>query len=1098
MKFLYPGLIFCLFLLSCSSDTSSNNKSKGTATGGKIFTKLSNKSTGIDFQNTLREDVDSDFNILSFDFYFNGAGVALGDINNDGLSDIFFTANTGPDKLYLNKGNLKFEDITQEAGIKAGNWSTGVNMVDVNKDGLVDIYVCQAGPDNTPGARNNLLYINKGNNKFQEEAARYGLADPRLSMQAAFFDFNKDGLLDCYVMNESKYVRMDIELVLQDLKDINKLSAASGVLYKNVGGQFVDVSREAGIMKYGFGLGLVVSDFNNDSWPDFYVANDYSAPDMMWINQKNGTFKDEIKKRTNQTSWFSMGIDVADINNDGHLDIGVVDMSTQDHFYGKTLMAPMNPALFKFTHEDLNYQRQHMFNALQINQGNGTYSNIAGMTKTLSTEWSWASLFADFDNDGDKDYFVSNGYKRCHRDNDFQIKLKATSKQYNKNIPSNIKQELYDEIPTYKSKNMMFENNGYADFENVAAKWGVDDVSFSNGAVYGDLDNDGDLDLVVNNIDDYAFVYENNTNGNHLRMEFQNQTSALGTRVYVYTGEQKQLQEYNPVRGYQSKVEDKLHFGIGKHSKIDSVIVLWPNRKIQKLFDVDANQTIKLELKNASNQKFYRNSGKSVLFAEANKIDFRHQENEFDDFKKEILLPYKQSTLGPFITKADVDKNGYEDFYVGGAKGQSGALHLQFEGDVWKKSSASTFRKHAGSEDMKSHFFDADGDGDLDLYVVSGGSEFKLEDPLLQDRLYKNDGKGNFSDNSQAIPKLKFSGMKVSSADYDADGDLDIFVSGRIVPQKYPYAPKSVLLENKNGKFVESAATKSGAITEEGIINDAIWVDIDDDKDMDLIIAGEWTNIKLFENQDGEFAQKSVSGDLAGWWYSLKAVDVDNDGDKDIIAGNLGLNSKFSASKEKPFSVFADDFDGNGTCDVVLSKYYKGEQVPVRGRQCSSEQMPYITEKFETYSDFAKTNINDMLGIDKVSEALKLNVNTFESAVFVNNGNGNFTSFALPKQAQAFPIWGIESSDLNHDGFQDLILTGNLYGMEIETPRIDAGRGLVLLNDKEGNFEPLSPQESGILINGDLRDVALLSAPDKKILITTRNNDHLTVHHLKE
>ncbi len=1096
MKYLSFCVFLSLMLLSCSDEKTKTELSNSTTSSGKLFTKLTHNSTGIDFKNNLREDVNSNFNILSFDFYFNGAGLALGDINNDGLEDIYFAANTGPDKLYLNKGNMKFEDITSSAGIKPGNWSTGVNMVDINKDGLIDIYVCQAGPDNTPGKRNNLLYINKGNNKFQEQASSYGLADPRLSMQSAFFDYNRDGLIDCYVMNESKYVRMDVQKVREDLKDPNKLSAASGVLYKNVGGRFVDASKEAGILRYGFGLGLAVSDFNNDTWPDLYVANDYSVPDMMWINQKNGTFKDEIKSRTDQTSWFSMGIDVADINNDGHLDIGVVDMSTQDHYYGKTLMAPMDPGLFRYTHEYLNYQRQHMFNALQINQGNGTFSNIAGMTKTLSTEWSWASLFADFDNDGDKDYYVSNGYKRCHRDNDFQNKLKATSKQYNKNIPSDIKQKLYDEIPIYKSKNMLFANRGFADFENVAEEWGVGDLSFSNGAVYGDLDNDGDLDLVVNNINDYAFVYENNASANYLRVELISDSYAYGTRVYLYHDGQKQLQEYNPVRGYQSKVEDKLHFGIGQTNTIDSLIAIWPDQTIQKLYNVKANQKLSLNNKDASRQKFYKNSGKSVVFKKGKEIDFKHQENEFDDFEKEILLPYKQSTLGPFISKADLDGNGYEDFYVGGAKGQPGTLYLQDKGEQWKKSSTNVFAKHAACEDMKSHFFDADNDGDLDLYVVSGGSEFSEGEKALKDRLYQNDGNGIFSDNSQALPNNNFAGMKVCSADFDEDGDQDLFVTGRIIPQKYPYAAKSILLENQNGNFKEAKLEEG--ISNGGILNDAIWMDVDQDNDMDLVTAGEWTKIKWFENNNGSFSEKSVSNDLTGWWFSLKAVDLDNDGDKDIIAGNLGLNSKFSASQEKPFSVFADDFDGNGTCDVVLSKFYKGEQVPVRGRQCSSEQMPYIKEKFETYSDFANANITDMLGLDKISNALQLSVNTFESFVFINDGNGNFSSFALPKQAQAFPIWGIEAADLNNDGFSDLILTGNLYGMEIETPRLDAGKGLVLINNKNGTFQPLSPQESGILINGDLRDVALLKASNKKILITTRNNNSLTTHYLNE
>jgi len=1084
-----------IFLLSCSGDSTSKNGGKNAVHTGKLFTKLSVNESGVDFKNTLIEDVNSDFNILSFDFYFNGAGVAIGDINNDGLDDLFFSANTGPNKLYLNQGDMKFKDITKEAGIAVGNWSTGVNMVDVNRDGMMDIYVCQAGPDNTPGARANLLYINKGNNKFKEEAAKYGLADQRLSMHSVFFDFNKDGLIDCYVMNESKYVRMEIERVIEDLKNINNLRAASGTLYKNVNGKFVDVSLEAGILKYGFGLGLAVSDFNNDGWPDIYVANDYSAPDMMWINQKNGTFKDEIKKRTDQTSWFSMGIDVADINNDGHLDIGVVDMSTQDHVYGKTLMAPMSPELFEYTHETLGFQRQHMFNSMQISQGNGTYSNIAGMTKTLSTEWSWASLFADFDNDGDKDYYVSNGYKRCHRDNDFQIKLRKVRKENNNDVPADLRQKLYDQIPTYKTKNMLFRNDGYADFVNNAEAWGVDDSSFSNGAAYGDLDNDGDLDLVVNNIDDFAFIYRNESRANYLRLSLEGMNYPYGTRVTVHHGDSKQLQEYNPVRGYQSKVEDKIHFGLGNIEKIDSMIVVWPNQKVEKFYDLKVNQELSVDFKNAKRQRVYRNAGKKVLFAKATPIDFKHTENKFDDFKKEILLPYKQSTLGPFVSHADVDGNGLEDIYVGGGAGQAGALYLQKPGENWTKSSASTFRRHAASEDMKSIFFDADADGDLDLYVVSGGSEFKENAKVLQDRLYKNDGKGNFSDHSKSLPKLNFAGMKVANADYDGDGDQDLFVSGRIIPQKYPYPAKSVLLENRNGKFVDVSADQDEALVNAGIINDAIWMDVDQDEDLDLVLAGEWTDIKCFENKDGKLSLKDLNIDKKGWWFSLKSIDVDNDGDLDLIGGNLGLNSKFSASDKKPFRVYANDFDGNGTCDVILAKDYKGKEVPVRGRQCSSEQMPFISEQFETYSDFANAGISDILDLDKLEESVSLDANSFESSVFINDGNGNFSSFTLPKQAQAFPIWGIESHDLNNDGFLDIILTGNIYGMEIETPRLDAGKGLVLLNNGKGGFYPLTPQESGILIKGDMRDVALLdSEANKKILVTTRNNESILTH----
>jgi len=758
-------------------------------------------------------------------------------------------------------------------------------------------------------------------------------------------------------------------------------------------------------------------------------------------------------------------------------------------------MAPMSPELVKYTHETLGFQRQHMFNSMQISQGNGTYSNIAGMTKTLSTEWSWASLFADFDNDGDKDYYVSNGYKRCHRDNDFQNKLKKVRKENNNDVPANLRQELYDQIPTYKSKNMLFRNDGFADFVNNAAEWGVDDASFSNGAAYGDLDNDGDLDLVVNNIDDDAFVYRNESTANYLRLSLKGMDYPFGTRITIHHGENKQLQEYNPVRGYQSKVEDKIHFGLGTVDKIDSMIVVWPNQKVEKLYGIKVNQEMSLDFKNAKRQKVYYNSGKKVLFAKAAPIDFKHSENKFDDFKKEILLPYKQSTLGPFVAHADVDGNGLEDIYIGGGAGQAGALYLQKAGEKWTKSSSSTFKKHAASEDMKSLFFDADGDGDMDLYVVSGGSEFNENERALQDRLYKNDGKGNFTNNSQALPSLKFAGMKVANADFDGDGDQDLFVSGRIIPQKYPYPAKSVLLENRKGQFIDVSADHDEALSNAGIVNDALWMDIDQDKDLDLLLAGEWTDIKCFENKDGQLSLKNLSLDKKGWWFSLKSADVDNDGDLDLIAGNLGLNSKFSASDKKPFRVYANDFDGNGTCDVVLAKNYKGKQVPVRGRQCSSEQMPFISEQFETYSEFANAGINDILDLDKLEESVSLDVNTFESSVFINDNKGNFTSFTLPKQAQAFPIWGIETHDLNNDGFLDLILTGNIYGMEIETPRLDAGKGLVLLNDGKGQFYPLTPQESGILIKGDMRDVALLNSEgNKKILVTTRNNESILTH----
>jgi len=1086
-------LIILLTLFSCTDESTKKVVNNSEQKSGTTFTKLSSSKTGIDFTNQLIEDVTNSNNILSFDYYFNGAGVALGDINNDGLTDIFFAANTSANKLYLNKGNMKFEDISSSAGIDAGSWSTGVNIVDVNNDGWMDIYICQAGPIN--GQRNNLLYINNKNNTFTERAKSYGLADFRLGTQAAFFDYNRDGLIDCYVMNEAAFFRVELLKIQEEIKDEKKLRNASGVLYKNVGGKFVDVSKEAGILRYGYGLGLAISDFNNDGWPDFYVANDYSVPDMMWINQRDGTFKDEIKNRTDQTSWFSMGIDVADINNDGHLDIGVVDMATQDHFYGKTLMAPMSPAIFSYTHEELKFQRQHMFNALQMNHGNGTYSNIAGMTKTLSTEWSWAALFADFDNDGDKDYFISNGYKRCHRDNDFQAKLKTIKRQYQgKGIPNDVKQKLYDEIPSYKSKNLMYENKGFADFVSAGKAWGVDEVSFSNGAAYGDLDNDGDLDLVVNNINEPAFIYRNEATNNFLRINLKSDKYSYGTRVTIFTGEKKQIQEYNPVRGYKSKVEDPLHFGIGSFKTVDSVLVKWPDSKTQLIKNAPANQVITLDHKNAARGGF-KMKKINPLFASGSPIKFKHKENVFDDFVKEVLLPYQQSTLGPFMDIADVNADGLDDFYIGGAKGQSGKLFIQKTDGSFVESSSAIFEKNKASEEMKPTFFDADSDGDLDLYVVSGGTEFNVNDAALQDHIYLNNGSGQFSETKNMLPKnLNFPGMKAAASDIDDDGDLDLFISGRIIPQKYPYSSPSKLLINTGNKFEEQVQEN---LNNNGITNDAIWLDVDNDGDDDLITAGEWEPIKLYRLEDGQLSNAEILS-KSGWWFSLEKVDIDNDGDLDLIGGNLGLNSKFSASDEKPFKVYADDFDENGTYDVVLAKQYKGEEVPVRGRQCSSEQMPFIQEKFQTYTAFAKANLSDIYGEDQIKNSLALTAESFHSSLFLNNGTGEFTELVLPKEAQAFPIWGIETIDLNQDGFQDVILTGNLYGMEIETPRLDAGKGLVLINNK-GNFKALSAQESGILIRGDLRDVIVLDKnKGKQKLIVSRNNDSVLSYSLNK
>ena len=1063
---------------------------------GELFSRMSPDQTGIDFRNDLMEDIYSAWNVLSYEYYYNGAGVSLGDINNDGLLDVFFTGNTSPNKLYLNKGNFKFEDITKSAGILPAGWSTGSTIADVNNDGRPDIYVCQAGPDKVANKRRNLLYINQGNSKFVEQAKQYGLDDPNLSTQAAFFDMDKDGDLDCYVMNESFYFRVPLGDVLKDIENKTKLRQASGKMFRNDGGKFTDITEKAGMLRYGYGLGLVVSDINEDGYPDVYVANDYSVPDMMYINQKDGTFKDEIKDRTKQISWFSMGVDIADVNNDLHKDIAVVDMATGDHIRGKTLMASMNPQLFQMT-LDLGYQRQHMFNAFQINDGSDNYNNLAGMYKLLKTEWSWASLIADFDNDGYKDYFVSNGYRRYSRDNDSRIRLRKAREANGGNVPNHLRKELFDQIPQIPIENVVYHNKKGQKFEEVGADWGINDAGYSNGAAYGDLDNDGDLDLIVNNIDDAAFVYRNNSNGsnNYLTVQLSSPKAKEGAYVVVKNGDNKQLLEYGTVRGFQSTVTNLLHFGLADSKVVDELTVVWPDKKFQKLANVKINQKLILKHKNAQGNYQKEKANSEVDFVmESDKL-FMHKENAYDDFVTEILVPFKQSTLGPFMSHADVNGDGKLDFYIGGAKGQSGSLFLQQADANFKASSSQPWTSHKNSEDLGSHFFDADGDGDLDLYVVSGGNDFAIGDKLLQDRLYINNGNGNFSYNSSALPSMLDSGSRIKSADIDGDGDLDLFVCGRLMPKNYPRTGRSYLLENNNGKFTDVTFNWSEELMNPGLVNDAIWTDLNGDGKQDLVLTGEWMSVRSFVNTGSALEESSeyFDSDLKGWHFKIQQADLDGDGDQDFVVGNLGLNSKFSASKEHPFQVLANDFDGNGTCDIVLAKDYKGKTVPVRGRECSSQQMPFILDKFKTYNEFANASVEDILGADKIKEGLQLSVNNFNSGIYINEG-GKYTFQALPFQAQAFPVMGIVTEDVNSDGKMDIVLAGNIYNMEIETPRLDSGDGLVLLGDGKLGYTPLKAVDTGFKASKDVKDIlALDTAGGKKALLIANNNGPLEI-----
>lgn len=1071
-----------------------------------LFTLLPSSETGVTFGNYLTEDIYSINNVLSYEYYYMGAGLAVGDINNDGLADIFFCGNNEANRLYLNKGNFKFEDITEKAGVGSKRFTSGATMADVNNDGLLDIYVNNAGPYPDAESKANELYINNGDGNFTESAAEYGLDNGDWSVQSAFFDYDKDGDLDVFISNHSTYFRIPLNIVFKDLENPETLYKMSSKLYRNDNGKFKDVTREAGLVNHSYGLGVVIADINDDGYPDIYQANDYSVPDRMYINQGNGTFIDEQKSRTKHVPWFGMGADVSDFNNDGYLDIASVDMAAADHIRGKTLMASMDTDLFWGLVNQLNQQYQYMFNTLQLNNGNGTFSEIANMTGTAKTDWSWSALFMDVDNDGWKDYLVTNGMRRYALDNDFRIAMEKARQANGGTVPDEMRPELWKMMPEVPLSNLMYRNNGDLSFTDKAEKWNMAQPSYSTGAAYADFDGDGDLDFVMNNTDMEAFIYRNNANeisgNNYLRLQLLDngkKANTLNAKVTIhFNGDQIQHQELTYTRGYQSAVEEYLHFGLGKTDKVDKIEVKWLDGKEQILKDVAANQLLKVDKKDAKAGSSIQKPKIEGLLVEADLqkmgVNFKHTENVYDDFKTEILLPHKQSMLGPFIGVSDVNKDGLEDFYIGGAAGQSGKLYLQASDATFYEAEQQPWAASANSEDMYPLFFDADNNGYDDLYIVSGGGgEMAGNEEFLEDRLYVNFGENGFKQ-VKALPEgMLSSGMKAKAADFDGDGDLDIFVGGRTLPQKYPFPSRSYLLRNDNKKFNDVTAELAPELQEVGMVTDFKWTDFNKDGQMDLIVVGEWMPISFFQNDGGKLKNVTEEygfSDYTGWWYSIEVADLDGDGDEDIIAGNVGLNNKFNPSPKKPLHVYANDFDGTGSFDIVLSKKYKGELVPVRGRECSSQQMPFVAEKFPTYNDFAHANLEEIYGEQKLENSLHLQVNDFHSMVFFNEGNQKYTPKNLPNMAQMAPINGIIVTDVNKDGNQDLVVAGNMYHAEVETPRYDAGNGLVMLGDGKGNFNPLNVLESGFFAPKDVKDLALIRlGANKELGILVANNN---------
>ena len=1103
-------MVFVFLLVSgCNNEVKKEEKKPATtaqtdktAEGEKLFREVPANESGVDFVNRLVED--QNINFYRYQYLYNGGGVAVADFNNDGLFDVYFTGNMSPDMIYLNKGGITFENISAKAGISdAKGWKTGVSIADVNEDGFQDIYVCRSGWYPEDNIRQNLLYINNGDLTFTESAKEYGLDETGNSVQSAFFDYDRDGDLDVYITNHPISYKQTLGERMKNMK--NPSDRERDKLYENNGdGSFTEVSRKAGIVNYGHGLGLVVSDMNRDGWEDIYIANDFQSQDYYYENNKDGTFSSKLEETFKHCSYFAMGTDIADINNDGHLDVYTVEMLAEDNKRQKTNMAPMNPEIF-FALVDLGFHWQMMRNSLQLNNGNGSFSEIGYHSGVTSTDWSWGPLLADYDHDGDKDLIITNGYLKDTQDKDFVKKSNKLAKMNNNRLSF---QDVNAILPSTRIQNYAYEYQGDYKFKDVSENWGFDFSGFSNGVAYADFDNDGDLDLMVNNINDPASVYENRAEslreGKWLKIEFKGtkkNPTGIGNKVRITTSEGIQYQEMQVVRGFQSAVSPELHFGLGKNATVQKVEIEWWDGKSQILEGVEANQKVTVAYTDATGAQALMalNNTKPEWknITDKSGVFFTHTENEYDDYKKEILLPHKQSQNGPKIAVADVNGDGMDDFFIGGAANQGGELFVQAMPGKFRPRSGGVFKKDRQAEDIGSTFFDADGDGDMDLYVVSGGNEFNPGSPVLQDRLYLNDGTGNFTRARSALPEMFTSGGCVAAGDYDKDGDLDLFVGGRLIPGQYPFAPRSYLLKNDGGKFTDVTATDATDLLSPGLINSATWTDFDGDGNLDLIAVGEWTQVLMLRNAGGTLENKTEEyglGKSNGWWNKVIAEDFDQDGDMDYVLGNLGLNYKYSATTEEPFHVYCHDFDENGSLDIVLGYYNSGKCFPVRGRQCSSEQIPSIAEKFPTYEEYGTATIDKVYG-DGLEQALHLQVYTFANSYLENQGSGKFDLRPLPSQTQFAPIMGLVSGDFNGDGNADVLGAGNLYVAEVETGRADAGVGNYLQGDGKGGFSTVNLNQSGFFTANDVKDLALLSAGEGKapVVIVANNDDRVQV-----